>query len=184
VAARERNMMRAYAESYPSSSATTVAEQAMRTARRRRVAFYIRAGLGVGTAALLALFVVTRRLVPQPGAAVSERFALQCLSPDQAAAFLRGELASSENERISIRARPPVAVIDVQGSAHDLVKVRRLLDQVDSPRAARCAAEVIVPRTTKATKAVQVWVPSGESRVEFVVPAPAKAGQPVPKVER
>jgi type II secretory pathway component GspD/PulD (secretin) len=191
VAARERNMTLAYAEAYPSASAATVAEQAIRTADRRRVAFYVRAGLGLATAALLALFFVVRRApVPSHAAAtVAERFNLQCLSPAQASSFLRQEIAS---EHLSIRGRPPLAVIEVRGTPEQVVKVRRALDRVDNPRAARCAAEVIVPKATQAVevvaptpaRAVEVVVPTGE-RLEVVVAKPAKAVKVVsPKPDR
>src|SRR6476646_8195756 len=62
VAARERNMTLAYESAYPSASAVTVAERAIVTARRQRIAFYYRAALGLAAVVVMALFVVTRRI--------------------------------------------------------------------------------------------------------------------------
>src|SRR5205085_12440185 len=62
VAARERNMIMAYGEAYPSAFAATVAEQAITTARRRRVALFYRIGLGLAAAAVVAFVGMSRLL--------------------------------------------------------------------------------------------------------------------------
>jgi type II secretory pathway component GspD/PulD (secretin) len=156
VAARERNMTLAYENAYPSASAATVVERAIATARRHRIASYYRAALGVAAVVVIALFVVTRRMpvdsVRQP--ALFERFSLQCLSSDQAAELVRREVPNGE--RISIRARPRVAVIEVRGSADEVRVVRSVIDQFDNSDRAKCAAQVVVP---KAARAMRVDIP-------------------------
>ena len=147
VAARERNMMMAYDSAYPSASAVTVAERAIVTARRQRIAFFYRAGLSIAAVVVAALFVVTRRAVPAEGPAVVEEFNLQCLSPSQAAELLRQEIPL--NERVVIRTRPPLAVIEFGGSRDQLEAARWILSRYDTPDRAKCAAEVVVPRVDR-----------------------------------
>src|SRR5690349_10561504 len=115
VAARERNMTLAYESAYPSASAVTVAERAIASARRQRIAFYYRAALGIAAVVVVALFVVTRRLPVDVARQTArlERLNLQCLSPEQAAEVLRQEIPGGE--RIAIRTRPPLAVVEVGG---------------------------------------------------------------------
>jgi hypothetical protein len=154
VAARERNMMMAYESAYPSASAVTVAERAVASARRQRIAFYYRAALGIAAVVVIALFVVTRRIpadvVRHP--AFFERFSLQCLSSDQAAELIRREVPNGE--RIVIRSRPRVAVIEVGGSVAEVGVARSLIDHFDNAERAKCAAEVVVPARPVPARAV------------------------------
>lgn len=145
VAARERNMTLAYESAYPSASAVTVAERAIVTARRQRLAFYYRAALGVAAAAVIALFVVTRRMPAHAAAGVAllEKFNLQCLSPEQAGELLRQGIPDAE--RVVLRARPPLAVIEVGGSDEQIRVARSIIDRFDNSGGAKCLAQVIVP---------------------------------------
>ncbi len=163
VAARERNMMMAYESAYPSASAATVVDRAIATARRQRIAFYYRAALGLAALVVIALFVVNRRIpadVVANAAPFHERFSLQCLSADQAAELVRREVPNSE--RIVIRSRPRVAVIEVGGSVEEVRVARSVIDHFDNAGRAKCAAEVVVP------------VPAR------VLPAPAMPARAVP----
>jgi len=141
VAERERNMMLAYGELYPPMSAQPITARVLEIARRRRIAFYYRVGLGISAALAIFAFVATRRLAPAAG--VVETFPLRCLSPDQAIEMLRPTLA--ERVSVSTRSNSSVGVIDVMGSPEDLQRVRSLLDQYDNGSAAQCGLQVIVP---------------------------------------
>jgi hypothetical protein len=146
VAARERNMIMAYESAYPSASAITVAERAIAAARRQRIAFFSRAALSVAAVAVVALFVATRRIVPTEAAALTQResFNLQCLSTDQAAALLRQQVPNSD--LLNMRARPPLAVIEVEGPMAYIEAARSVIEQFDNSARTRCAAQVIVPK--------------------------------------
>jgi hypothetical protein len=142
-------MTLAYESAYPSSSAVTVAERAIVTARRRRIAFYYRAALGLAAVVVIALFVVTRRIpvdAPVP-AMFHERFNLQCLSPDQASVLLRQEIP--DGERVNISARPPLAVIEVGGSHEQIRVARSIIDHFDRSERTKCSAEVVVPKVIR-----------------------------------
>ena len=146
VAARERNMTLAYESAYPSASAVTVAERAIASARRQRIAFYYRAALGIAAVVVIALFVVTRRIpvdVAQKHPAFLEHFNLQCLSPDQAGVLLRQEIP--DGDRVMIRSRGPVAVIEVGGSEEQIRVARSVIDRLDNSAIAKCDARVVVP---------------------------------------
>jgi len=151
VAARERNMTLAYESAYPSASAVTVAERAIVKARRQRIAFFFRAALGLAAVVVIGLFVVSRRIPvngPVP-AMFSQRFNLQCLSPEQASELLRQEIP---DRNVVIRDRPPLAVIEVGGSDEQIRIARSIIDRFDNSGVAKCAARVIVPKTVRAVK--------------------------------
>ncbi|HEY9229218.1 MAG TPA: hypothetical protein VIP11_21380 [Gemmatimonadaceae bacterium] len=145
VAARERNMVMAYAEAYPSAAAVTVAERAIATSRRRRIALYVRFALGAVAAVVVAGIFASRRVLPSPTvvAVPQETFRLQCLSPDQAAELLRQEIPAAT---LSIRARPPLGVLHVEGSPLDLQIARSIIDRYDSPARSQCAVDVKLPK--------------------------------------
>jgi len=145
VAARERNMTLAYAEAYPSASAVTVAERAIVTSRRRRVAFYVRAALGATAVVALFGMIMMRRVVPAPSRTlVQETFNLQCLSPDQAAEMLRQKIPHAPG--LSISARPPLGVLHIEGSPVEVAAARSVLDRFDTPARSQCGVELTLPR--------------------------------------
>lgn len=154
VAARERNMTLAYESAYPSASATTVAERAIAAARRQRIAFFLRAGLAAAAVLVVALFIVTRRIVPANGIASMQQFNLRCLSPDQASTLIRQQVP--DGERITIRVPPRVAVVEVGGSTEQVRIASALIDRFDNDQEARCATPVVpTVRETRAVPAVR-----------------------------
>lgn len=174
VAARERNMTLAYSEAYPSASAVTVAERAIATARRRRIALFYKAGLGAVTAVALAFWVVGRGVVPDAGRTrYTARIPLQCVSADVAVEFLRQEMAS---DSILVRAGTSrLAVLDVvSSSAQELRRAQMAIDRFErslrSRNPAACDAEVVLPRA----EVVESRAAPGQP-VEAVVAAPARA---------
>jgi type II secretory pathway component GspD/PulD (secretin) len=141
VAARERNMRLAFGDLRSSTMAGEVAAQSLETSRRRRVARYFEAALGVAMVAFLAGFVMLRRgpvpvLVPDRAAVMTETFQLQCLSPEQAANVVRPYI--SPGSAIII---PPVipSMIRVQGSPAEIERVRSMIDQWDNAQVSTCA---------------------------------------------
>ena len=64
VAERERNMLVAFGELYPSVPAGSIATRAIVLSRRRRIAFYCRLGLGVAAAASILVMIGSRRIAP------------------------------------------------------------------------------------------------------------------------
>jgi plasmid stabilization system protein ParE len=145
VAARERNMTLAYESAYPSASAMTVADRAIASARRQRIAFYYRAALGAAAVIVVGLFAVNRTVSTDGAAkAFHERFSLQCLSAAQASELIRQGVPHPE--RLSTSHRGPVAVLEVEGSHEQVTIARSIIGQFDNPQHASCAAEVVVPR--------------------------------------
>src|SRR5262245_6526870 len=146
VAARERNMTLAYAEAYPSASAVTVAERAIVASRRRRIAFFIRAGLGAMAVVALVGTLATRRVLPTPSRTLvtHETFRLQCLSPQQAAELLRQEIPNAAGLSIS-GPRPPLGVLHIAGSKVDVEAARSIIDRYDTPAQSQCGVEVKLP---------------------------------------
>lgn len=174
VAARERNMTLAYSEAYPSASAVTVAERAIATARRRRIAFFYKAGLGAVTAVALAFWVMRQGVVPDGGRArYAARIPLQCVSAEVAVEFLRREMAS---DSILVRAGTSrLAVLDVvSSSAQELRRAQVAIDRFErslrSQNPAACDAEVVLPRVDVSETRVAPGQP-----VEAFGAAPAKA---------
>ena len=146
VAARERNMTLAYAEAYPSASAMTVAERAIVTSHRRRVAFYVRAALVVAAVVTVLVTIMTRRVVPTPSSTlVQETFNLQCLSPQQAAEMLRQKIPHAASLSISAPP-PPIGVLHIEGSPVEVQAARSVLDRFDTPAQSKCGVELTLPR--------------------------------------
>jgi len=146
VTERERNMRMAFGELYPPMSAQPITARVLEIARRRRVAFYYRVGLGVFGAVAVFAFVATRRLTPIAGAD-AETFPLRCLSPDQAVEMLHRSLSASAD--VSTRPGPGVGIVEVSGTSEDLQRARSLLDQYDNSDASRCRVQVQVRAPVK-----------------------------------
>lgn len=144
VAERERNMLMAYGELYPSGAAAPITARALMISRRRRIVLFYRIGLGVATAASLLFVFASRRVAPAPNGRVGETFGLQCLAPEQAVELLRQVIPPSVS--IAIRPDARVGTIRVSGSPEELVRVRSLLDRYDSPAASQCGVQLTVPK--------------------------------------
>lgn len=145
VAERERNMIVAYGELYPSASAVTVAEQAVLTSRRRRVALFYRAALGAAAAAVV-LFIGVSRLRPraQPAMAramMRQNFMVQWCTAEQVAAMLEGTVSPAA----SISVRPGTSVLQVSGRPSDLRIVRSILDEYDTGANGSCTRPMAAP---------------------------------------
>jgi len=157
VAERERNMIGAYGELYPSASAVTVAERAILTSRRRRVALFYRAALGVAAAAVLAFVAVARfrtRLVPAMVA--RQNFMVRWCNADQVAAMLDGNLSPAA----AITIRPGTSVLQVTGRPSDLRVVRAMLDQYDNGNG-NCTAMAVPTADPMVMPIVMPVMPAG-----------------------
>lgn len=159
VAERERNMIVAYGELYPSASAMTVAEQAIVTSRRRRLAVFYRSALAVAAAAVV-LFIAVSRIRPraQPAMAramMRQSFMVNWCTAEQAAAMLEGSLSPAA----SISIRPGTSVLQVSARPSDLRIVRSILDQYDSGANAGCARPMSVPAMVAPVIAVPKAMP-------------------------
>jgi hypothetical protein len=145
VAERERNMLLAFDALHSSTPVEQTAFRAIEASRRRRIARYYEMGFGVAmVASLVYLVMLQRSPASAPSATVSERFRLQCLSPDQAAEVLRP--GRSPTSSISIPS-PSLGIIVVRGSAEDVQKARSALDRYDNAAVSQCAVRVTVPKT-------------------------------------
>ena len=151
VAERERNMMMAFGELYPPMSAPPITARVLEIARRRRIAFYYRVGLGILAPLSIFAFIAMRRLTP--AAAMRQTFPLRCLTPDQAIEMLRPTL--SPRTSISTRAHSPVGLIDVIASPGEMQRVRSVLDRYDNGSVSDCRIVVKVP-------SIEVEVPPRE----------------------
>jgi hypothetical protein len=145
VAERERSMILAMADVRSSMPSADLAYNSVVMARRRRIAVFYKIGLAVAAVATVMGIIVARvRPTVAPVALIHQKFFLQCLSPDQAAALLRSNL--DDANRLSLRARPPLGVIDVSAPAVEMLRVRALIDRYDNPSQTKCAVQVVVPR--------------------------------------
>jgi hypothetical protein len=142
VAERERSMMLAFGGVYPTSSSSAVAGEAVTIARRRRLATFYRAALGLAAAAVLAFIAVSRTVSSPAVARQSRTFPLRCLSPEQAAEALR---LAMDSRNVSVSIRPPVGVVSVAGSPQEVMRARAILDRLDRSSEAPCMAQMIVP---------------------------------------
>jgi hypothetical protein len=149
VTERERNMVMAFGDLYPSVPVGELATRALATSRRRTVALYYRIGLGVAMAATVLYMIMSRRAPAPSPTTQRERLALQCLSPEQAAAVLRQPAGASGRVAIRIHPSSSLGVIDVEGLPEEMVAVRSLLDRYDNPMQSRCAVQVVVPNVVK-----------------------------------
>ena len=145
VAERERSMILAFGDVRSSMAASDVAQGAVALARRRRVASYYKIGLAFAAVATV-VAVMVARVAPAPARApvAREVFALQCMSPDQAAALIR--IHVRDEKRVSIRIRPPLGVIDVAAPSIEMLQVRALIDRYDNASQTQCKVQVSVPR--------------------------------------
>jgi hypothetical protein len=174
VAERERNMIGAYGELYPSASAVTVAEQAMLTSRRRRVALLYRATLGAAAVAVVA-FIGLSRIRPRavPAMAFQQNFMVHWCNAEQVAAMLEGNLSPAT----SITIRPGTSVLHVAGRPSDLRVVRSLLNQYDNGNG-NCAA-MAVPMADPMVMPMAAGMPAAavraRARAKFQVDADRNA---------
>lgn len=144
VAERERSMLTAFDDLRPRIPAADTAASALTLSRRRKVLLYNRLGLAIATVAPLLYFVLSR-VVPAPiPSMVSERFRLQCLSPEQAAEVLRPHVQATG--RISFRPSSPLGVITVTASPEEMTTARSVLTRYDNSAQSQCAVQVTVPR--------------------------------------
>ena len=182
VAARERNMTLAYESAYPSASAVTVAERAIAAARRQRIAFFYRAGLALSAVAVIAAFVLTRRVFPADAVSVRERHILQCLSGAQAGELIRHQV--SNGDAINLRVPPGgLAVIEVGGSAEQVRQANRVIERFDNPQVTSCAAEIVVPTLGRVSREVPAVAPVRAAPVlapATAAPAAARAKSVAP----
>ncbi len=145
VVERERSMMLAMGDARSSMASAELAHHAVAIARRRRVAAYYKIGLAIATVATLMVMAMSRVVSRVPASLVHETFLLQCLSPDQASALLRTHLRDAN--RLAIRIRPPLGVLDVAAPSEDAMQqVRGLIDRYDDPSRTKCAVQVVVPK--------------------------------------
>ena len=140
-------MIVGFGDLYPPSPAESIAERALMMSRRRRIAFYIRAALGVAMAAAIG-FVFISRLFPAPKRArvttISETFRLQCLSPEQALEVLRPH--RSPQVGISANTSSPLGIIRVVAPPEEMEQMRSLLDRYDNPKVSQCGVRLTVPK--------------------------------------
>lgn len=143
VAERERNMIGAYGELYPSAAAATVAEQAIVTSRRRKVALFYRMSLAVAAVAAVLFIAISRiRPVPVPRLRMmmmDQTFMLSCLAPEDAAAMLRSTVSRSTMMTIP----PYTRALHVVAPRPDMMRVRSLLRELDSHASGRCGAPAV-----------------------------------------
>jgi hypothetical protein len=147
VLEREHRVRMAYDALDSYLPAGHVSAHALATARRHRIVRNVQAAFTTLIVAMM-LIVVSRLLVFR-GAAAPRRaasgatFRLQCLSPEQAAEVIRPVLGNTGSVVIP---PGPLAVIRVGAAPDQMARVRALLDRLDSPAAAKCAAQVTVPK--------------------------------------
>src|SRR5262249_12955355 len=127
VASFEQTTRRAFEDARSSLPAALVAVHTLETSRRRGIVHrYSKVAIGIAMAAG-GLFVIGSRLSPtatrRPVA--SETFALQCLSPEQAAVVIKRVISSRTS--ISIPSRS-LGVITVQASSEEMQRVRSTID--------------------------------------------------------
>ncbi|HEY4131607.1 MAG TPA: hypothetical protein VGM50_13395 [Gemmatimonadaceae bacterium] len=131
VVEREQNMLMAYGHIVPSAAAGAVADSAVAAARRRRTARFYSIGLAAAGAAAILAIIVMLFAVPKRAQRATEidrqRFALRCLSTDEAADVLRASLPDPHDDHVMV---PPYeqAVI-VEGDAMMRLHSREILDQ-------------------------------------------------------
>src|SRR3569833_1098327 len=148
VAERERNMIMAYGDLIPSMHSTDVAMSAITTARRRRLAFFYKAGLAVAGSAAVGV-IASSRLLPHRNASLAyERFALRCLSTGRAVRLLRSYVPGLVDSRI--RGYEPEGILEVAVDRRTMQTVKSVLDQYDN---ACVDPELVVPATPAAIAA-------------------------------
>ncbi len=148
IVERERNMVHAYAMLDPASSPSLMASHAIDIARRRRIAFFYKVGLGLAAVATIALMIGTRRVAPRAVPALtSETFNLQCLSPQQAAVLIR-QLEPQPDMSLRIR-DPKLGVLSIDATPPQLQRIRAIIDRFDNSNQSRCAVEVVVPKVER-----------------------------------
>jgi hypothetical protein len=140
VAERERNMLMAYGDVLPSAPSSDVALSAISIARRRRVAFFYRIGLGVAGVAAVAAIAGSRLAPRRNPAFVQERFALRCLSTGRAVRLLRSNVPGLLEARI--RGWEPEGILEVGADPRTMRVVRSVLDQYDM----QCVEPAMVPK--------------------------------------
>lgn len=145
VAERERNMLLAYGSITPPVTTGPLTAHAIELSRRRRVAFFYRAGLVVAAVVAVLGFIMTRRVRPTM-ARTSEAFQLRCLAPEQAVEVLRNGL-SPDVEIVSRSGWN--GVIRVVARPAEMQVIRSRLDAVDNAARYQCAT---VPRAARAVR--------------------------------
>ena len=144
VAERERSIIAAYGELYPSVQAGPIAARAMEISRRWTIALFYRIGLGVAMAATIFFLIMSRRPTPAPSARVTETFRLQCLSPDQALEVLRP--IRSPDASMSARTNSPLGLITIAASPAEMERLRSVLNRYDTPTQSQCGVQLTVPK--------------------------------------
>lgn len=164
VAERERNMLMAYGDVVPSAMSGDVALSAIATARRRRLAFFYKAGLAVAGLATVGV-IASWRLVPQRNASfVRERFALRCLSTGRAVRVLRSNVPGLIEARI--RGYEPEGILEVAADPRTMQVTKSVLDQYDNaclapaPAAAGAPAAAPLPALAPLPAIAPIRVPS------------------------
>jgi len=130
VAERERNMIMAYGDVIPSMHSTDVAVSAISTARRRRLAFFYKAGLAVAGIAAVGVIAGSRLLPQRNRSFVRERFALRCLSTGRAVRLLRSNVPGLLEARV--RGYEPEGILEVAVDPRTMQAVKSVLDQYDN----------------------------------------------------
>jgi hypothetical protein len=143
VMERERSMIMAYGDVYPSAPAATVAATAVLAARRRRVAFFSRMALGIAAAVAVAVVAVSRVAGPPPHSLVTARLSLHCLSQDQALELILPYI--DESNSVSFFERP--STVRIMAPGPKVQAVRAALDQAGQ---SMCPALMAPPQAPKA----------------------------------
>lgn len=145
VAERERNMILAFGDLYPTAASGSMATRALMISRRQTVALYYRIGLGLAAVATVLFIIMSRRVMPANVSRMSETFRLQCLSPEQAAEVLRP--IRSQNASISIRPDSPLGIIRVEAPPAEMARLRAVLASYDTPSRSQCGVKLTIPKT-------------------------------------
>jgi hypothetical protein len=127
VAERERNMLMAYGDVTPSAFPSDVAMSAISMARRRRLAFLYKAGLGIAALATIGFIGVTRMVPRNHVPMMRERFAMRCLAGGPAERLLRSNIPALRNSRI--RVFESDGVVEVEAIPRTMREVRSALDE-------------------------------------------------------